>query len=325
MGLFRTADPWQEGIRTSAVVERVVVTATDDSDDHRSAHNQYVHLTFRFTDEHGADTFVERKCKVGIGNIPAPGTGVDVAYMPDKAGESLVFAQRPYRAPDPSIPRGWGAGIFEVPDLGGHRAKAPLARHEVDHQRDLFRRGRRAQAEVLTVTRGAWRKRATSHYTFTLRADGAEVTARAWVPLQCVPQPGDLIEVAIDGDDVALDSDERYDGPPGQALVFTTPPERREQRAGQAEIVTTQPGVAEAMAARAAALGALGAAPAGPPGIPSPAMAGMIDMQLSALKMGRAMMGPGYEAMVRQVLDGARTAGIITDSEHAAKLEQALS
>ncbi|MEA2125641.1 MAG: hypothetical protein QOI80_2423 [Solirubrobacteraceae bacterium] len=323
MGLFRSADPWQEGIRSSAVVERVVVTATDDSDDHGGAHNQYVHLTFRFTDEHGADTLVERKCKVGIGNVPPPGTGVDIAYLPDKASDSLVFAQRPYRAPDPSVPRGWGAGIFELPDLGGHRAKAPLARHEVDQQRELFRRGRRAQAEVLTVTRGAWRKRATSHYTFTLRVDGTEVTAKAWVPRLCVPEPGDLIQVAIDGDEVALDTDERYDGPPGQALVFTTPPERLEQR--QAGIMATQPGVGEAMAARAAALRAAAAAPAGPPAMPGPAMAGMIDMQLSALKLGRGMMGGGYETTVRQVLDGARAAGIITEAEHADKLRQALA
>jgi hypothetical protein len=84
-----------------------------------------------------------------------------------------------------------------------------FARGSLDRQRELFRTGQRAQAEVVNV-----------------------IETRAFVPARCVPQPGDLIQIAVgdNGSDVALNTDERYNGPPGQALVFTTPPELAAQR-----------------------------------------------------------------------------------------------
>ena len=70
-----------------------------------------------------------------------------------------------------------------------------------------------------------WQKRAVHQYTLTLGVEDRQFQAKAWAPISCVPGPGDLIEIAIGRDGrVALDCDERYDGPPGRALVFTTPP-----------------------------------------------------------------------------------------------------
>jgi hypothetical protein len=232
VGLFGK-DPSEPGIRTTATIERVTVTATDNGGEHDTGTKQEVFLTFRFTDEHGTVALQERRMMVGKGAFPPPGSTVDITYQPGRP-RSLDYAHMSVRPPDPDVPRGWSAGIFEVEDLGGHRARSPFARRGIDDQRELFRSGQRAQAEVLGVKRGTWEKRGVHQYTFRLRAGDRELEAKAWTPALCVPKPGDVIEIATNGDRVALDSDERYDGPPGQALVFTTPPGVAEQRSQQA-------------------------------------------------------------------------------------------
>ena len=77
--------------------------------------------------------------------------------------------------------------------------------------------------------------RGVRQHIFVLRVDSTDFEVEAWAPPVCVPRHGDLIKIAVNdtGRDVALDSDERYEGPPGQALVFTTPPEAAARRANE--------------------------------------------------------------------------------------------
>ena len=195
-----------------------------------------VYLTFRFTDEQGVEVLHERRSNLRPDKIPAPGWSVLVAYVAGKP-ETVDYDPRAMRPPDPSVPRGWGAGIFEVEDLGTHGAKSPVAERGLERQRELFRSGRRSQAEIVGVDAPIYRmglrlKRGAAEVTLNLRVDGIDVETKAWVPAACVPEPGDLIQIATGADrsEVALDSDERYDAPPGQALVFTTPPELAAKR-----------------------------------------------------------------------------------------------
>ena len=239
MGLF-AKDPWAaDGVRTVATIERVTVTVIGVGEaraDGRQADNQVVYLALRFSDEQGTVVVHERRSDLRPEKIPAPGWSVLAAYVAGKP-ETVDYDPRAMRPPDPSIPRGWGAGIFEVEDLGTHRAKSPTARGAIDEQRELFRIGLRAQAEVVGVDAPVYRlgqrlKRGAAEVTLKLRVEGSSVETKAWVPAACVPEPGDLIEIAMSADrsEVALDSDERYDGPPGQALVFTASPELAARR-----------------------------------------------------------------------------------------------
>jgi hypothetical protein len=227
-------DPWgAEGVRTVATIERVMVTEVGVGGSAQQAEDdQVVHLAFRFTDEQGEVVVRERRCNLRPEKIPAPGWSALVVYVAGKP-ETVDYDPRAMRPPDPRVPRGWGAGIFEVEDLGTHHAKSPFAKRAIDRQRELFRSGSRAQAKIVGVDAPAYRRglrlqRGAAEVTLRLRVDGGEIETKAWVPAACVPEPGDLIEVAISADrsEVALDSDERYDGPPGQALVFTASPER---------------------------------------------------------------------------------------------------
>ncbi len=220
MAWFRKA-PFEDGIRTTATIERIVVT--DFSHDHSSGvHQPEVYLTFQFTDEHGAVVRHERR--LAVAHVMPPGSRVDVAYLPGDL-DTIDFDRHTIQPPDPAVPRGWGAGIYEVEDLGSHRSGTAQERESIDKQRELFRTGRRAQAEVLGMRDGDWRvgRRNEGQMMFTLQIDGTEVEASACVSYY--PEPGDTIEVAIsvDGTGIAFDTDERYSGGPGQGLVFTTP------------------------------------------------------------------------------------------------------
>jgi hypothetical protein len=224
-------DPWAAGgVRTIATIERVMVSEIAEGSGGGDTGNfakQVVYLTFRFTDEQGAVVLRELRRDFRSDKIPAPGWSILVVYVAGRP-ETLDYDPRAMRPPDPSVPRGWGTGIFEVEDLGTHGSRSPLGNRALDRQRELFRTGRREQAEVVRAEpQGDRLKRSAHDVALTLRAGGQEIAARAWVPSACVPNPGDLIQIAVsdDGSEVALDTDERYDGPPGQALVFTTPPE----------------------------------------------------------------------------------------------------
>jgi hypothetical protein len=303
-------DPWQEGVRASATIERVVATAIDDTDEGGVTKHHEVFLTFQFTDEQGA--VLTQEGKFMVGGVPQPGSIVDVAYIPGKpkAIDYDVFSVQP---PDPSVPRGWGAGIFEVEDLGSRRAHSPFARGDIDRKREVFRTGQRMQAEIVSYSRGLWVKRGVHEYTFVLRANGQEFEAKAWTPASCLPQPGDVIQVAVNGSEVVLDSDERYDGPPGQALVFTTPPEIAAERERRAQLGPVADAAGWQQAAAASPMNPFGGG------------GGMLDMQVSGLKAARDRMGSSYEAAIRLILDQARASGSITDEDYDKRLRDALA
>jgi hypothetical protein len=214
-------DPFKHGVRTTATIERVVVT--DYSHDHSGGRQDpEVYLTFRFTDEQGAAVMHEHR--LAVEHVPAPGSIVDIAYVPGEL-DTIDYDRETIRPPDPGVPRGWSAGIFAVEDLGTHRSGSPDERLGIDKQRELFRTGRRARAEVVSMREGHWQvgRRNEGEMIFDLRIDGTIVEAAACVSYY--PQIGDTIEVAIsdDGTGLAFDTDERYSGGPGQGLVFTTP------------------------------------------------------------------------------------------------------
>jgi hypothetical protein len=297
----------REGIRTTGTIERVVVTERGSGGGGHLERSEetatVVYLSVRFTDQEGVVHTQEVKTTFRSEHIPPPSGEIELGYMPKDPTNLHTYGTGPV---DPSIPRGWGAGIFEVEDLGGHHTKSLFGGHGLDDQRELFRTGQRAQATVVSVTclSPHRERRSTREYSLTLRAGGQEIEARAWAPFRCVPQPGDQIEIAVsaDGSDVALDTDERYDGPPGQALVFTTP----------------APAAGEVSAEDAAQPGAA-SAPAGE----NPAVVRLLA-QLAAMKQARARLRH-YEKTVRALLDGQRGAGIIDDARHDQLLQEALS
>jgi hypothetical protein len=308
----------RDGVMTIGTVERVVVTEkTTGGDD--AAWGGYAgtiaYLWCKFTDKQGVEHTEEIKEQMAPPNIPPPGVEIQIRYLPD---DPTKFETSATSWSTPAGPRGWGAGIFEVEDLGGHHTKAMFANRPLDRQRELFRTGQRAQAEVVSVTcldpkatNAGLRhlKRGAHEYSLALRAGGREIETRAFAPARCVPQPGDLIEIAIsdDGSEVALDTDERYDGPPGQALVFTTPPElaaQRPQEGSLSDRVFGQTNVASA---------------------PSDDMVAVISAQMVRLKQARGRMGKHYEQTVRAQLGGARSAGRIDDATYERLLNEALS
>jgi hypothetical protein len=225
VGLFRR-DPWKEGTRTDATVERVTVTnTTHNAGADGFGGSPVVFLTFRFTGADGQQVMTHER-KLAVGRIPLPGSTVKIAYLPDKLN-TIEFDDDSILPPDPSVPRGWGAGIFEIEDLGTHRSGSAVNIREFEAQRELFRTGQRAQAEVQDAKPGILQRRQAAHYTFTLNVDGQELQTKAWAIPYCAPGPGDMIQIATNADrsQVALDTDERFDAPPGQGLVFTMPPE----------------------------------------------------------------------------------------------------
>jgi hypothetical protein len=211
MRLFRRDEPEPERVRTRATIERVVVTATDEDDDPVP-----VYLTFAFDDEQGRAVVQEQRFMLGSASIPLPGSSVDVAYGPER----IDYNPRSLRPPDPSTPRGWGAGIFEVPDWGTEKSRTPLERRDINAQRELFQTGPRVHAEIVNVLAQPETRRAGRRYTLTLRAAAATLEADIWLPESFVPDEGGRIQIAVRDDDaVALDTDERFDGPPLQAIV----------------------------------------------------------------------------------------------------------
>jgi hypothetical protein len=118
-----------------------------------------------------------------------------------------------------------------------------------------------------------------------LAVDDREVEVTTWTPGAIWPDTGDLIEVALnsDGSRLALDTDERWDGLPGQALVF---------RAGGA--VATEPSAA---------------------GDPDGLLA-TLDQQLATMKLSPLALGKRYERTVRKILDGYRQTGVLDEAAY---------
>jgi hypothetical protein len=224
-------NPWKHGTRTVATIERVSVTATEYGlDDSFDAFTTFV--TFRVPDGSGGSVIVERKIRMV--SPPTPGSSIDVAYLPDKV-EDLVFDLDTLRPPEAATGRGWGAGVFEVDDLGGHHSGEPSP--DLERERELFRSGTPIQATVVSCQRtNDKQRRASQCYALILRVSEEVVLNKdLWAPPGAIPEPGALIQTvaSADGALVALDTDERYDGPPGRMLVFTTPAPTPYETTGQ--------------------------------------------------------------------------------------------
>jgi hypothetical protein len=228
MGFLRNRTG-KNAVQTTGVVERVVVTESDNGTSNRFATGQRTYVTVAFSLEDGTTTMQEQRRMLGYGEIPAPGSRVAVSYRP---GDPSSFEFTQTGPPDAGVPRGWSAGIFDAPDVGSKRARAVFGRRGFKDQEELFRTGRRMTATVIAREYGRRRSRGAHHWTFELEAQGERFEAQACAPSQGAPDVGDLIEIAVasDGTSVALDTDPRYDGPPARALVFRTPPEVAAQR-----------------------------------------------------------------------------------------------
>ena len=322
MGLLGR-DVWKHGTRTTGTIERVAVTNTTNNSSGNST-VQRVFLTFVFEDERGQRVVREEKFWVGPDAIPQPGARVELAYDRSR----IDYDHRTMREPDPDVPRGWGAGIFELEDWGGHKGRALMFKGDVEEQRELFRSptAQRRTAEVTHVKTHIGQRRAMHGYTLSLRIDGEVREVKVWAPWYSVPGEGDFIEVALspDGSGIALDSDERFTGPPGQALVFRRPA-GAPPRPTQAE--RTQ---AEAFELFAPALGQIVQNEQPPPGfegvlldqqLPPGAAGAMLDQQLAGLKAARPLLGDQYEPAVRALLAQSGFSG----EEHDRRLRDALN
>jgi hypothetical protein len=229
MALFGHKDPLKHGQRSSAYIERVAATAKTKtvltSDSAFTVNASESALVLRFAGSDGA-TVVYDHHLWGV-NLPLPGSTVDIGYFPDKL-EDLVIDWLTLVAPRADEPRGWSAGIFAVDPMGSMQSD-PADRATLEAQRELFRSGHRARG---TFTMGGITsanesvRRGTFHWAGSIRIDDIEHHLDLWVPSSSAPEAGDEIEVAVsaDGSHVALDSDERFDAPPGQALVLVHPP-----------------------------------------------------------------------------------------------------
>jgi hypothetical protein len=301
VGLFRSKnekiDPWRDGVSATATIERVHATGAMRQGQ-GGAVDSYVRQTFmvfRFIDPQGSELIVERE--LWVGEIRVPGSTVRVAYLPSDPQGSLDYDRDQVRSPDPAAPRGWGAGFFEIESLGSRCAVAPDP--ALDAERELFRTGRRAQAMVVRHhIHGLGGEQGNLRCTLQLRVDGADIetdvrTFPAWTP-----NAGSSIQVAIaaEGSTVALDTDERYYGPPGRALVYSMPdPYAAPDAADTASQAEMTPAAAE------------------------------LDQQLMAMKRARVQMGKRYEKTIRKILDGQRAAGLIDDGAYQELLRRALS
>jgi hypothetical protein len=275
-------------IRTTATVERVVVTDTQQVSRATMHHwDQDIYVLFSLVDDHGAPVTCYRELLVQPGWIPPPGSRVPVVYEPGRLNETIDFVRNDQaqpatdlrEPPDPTVPRGWSGGVFEVDAMGGG-GKFPLSGFGIEADRELFRTGRQVVAKVIAITHAnKWVGAANSDaqaQTLTLEVEGRQIEKTAWVPQSCYPKIGSYITVALnaDGSELALDTDERWDGSAGRLLIFA-PPDPYIQP-------TLPPG--------------MGPIRGSEPVLP-------LEQRLANLKDQRLTMGDGYEPAVRQLLD----------------------
>jgi hypothetical protein len=214
------------GVRGTATIERVAPARVDDNRGRRK-----VFVVLRFVDTTGVETVCERE--LWKYSVPMPGDSYGAACLAGELETSLDYHAEGWRRLDPDVPRGWGAGVFQLEPLGSH--VPPLGDPERNDERELFRTGRRTEAEVIHRDDAGGFAARSFHYPFTLtlRVDGREhkVEVRA-DENYFVPDVGDRIQVAVSSDrsTLALDTDERYYGPPCRVLVWATPPEVAQKR-----------------------------------------------------------------------------------------------
>jgi hypothetical protein len=310
------------GVRASATIERIVITNRWVSREGFGAGHDagYIHpivaVTFDVTAAGGPGLICERRLEFPGAHIPVPGTKVPVSYAPGLAsttidvvrGEGRQPATDLWEPPDPSVPRGWSGGIFEVEALGSEGA-FPLSGHGIEADRELFRTGARATARVVAFVNNGKTEQTADVCVVKLAVDDRETEVTVWIPASTWPAVGDLIEVAMnsDGSKLALDTDERWDGPPGRALVFKTPPAVD----GKPPQPDDPPATADAGPALAA----------DDPG----GLLATLDDQLATMKMSRPAMGKHYEKTIRKILDGYKRVGVIDEAGYQERLERALS
>ncbi len=224
---FFGGDPWKTGVQATAAIERVCVTRWDHDSHHNDRSSQEVFLAFAFVDQDGQTVLQERKWFMV--DIPPPGTLVDIAYFAGKV-DKVDYDQRSFRPPDPSVPRGWGAGVYEVPDVGTRRPETHDSSLATD--RELFRSGRPVEAQVIGVEHDEMDRHGAYGHVLTLEAEGRQFITTVRMPLACAPPEGAGIKMVVGAvGAVALDTDERFYGPPGRALVFSQPPDGYQPRA----------------------------------------------------------------------------------------------
>ena len=154
--------------------------------------------------------------RVATAAVPVPGQRL---LGLDDAGD-------PRTAPgDGHAPRGWGAGQFDVRrDPRTRERWTPAATRRLEQERALFRAGPVETARVLAVEPDGVVADAMLRTVLRLAVGDAEVTATRYLPGGGLPPVGaTLLVVRGPGGAVALDSDERFDGPPGRALVWLPP------------------------------------------------------------------------------------------------------
>jgi hypothetical protein len=303
------------GVRGSATIERVVITDRWASreglrarDGSGSIH-PIVALTFKVAGADGPEVICERGLEFPTAHIPPPGTTVPVTYALGLAsttidvarGEGGVPATDLWEPPDPSVPRGWSGGVYEVAALGSE-GRFPLSGHGIEADRELFRTGRRTTARIAASANTGQSEQTAWERVMKLEVDGREVEVTTWTPGAIWPDAGDLIEVAVndDGSKLALDTDERWDGLPGRALVFRT----------GGTVATEASTPASAMATTAED--------------PDDLLA-TLDQQLATMKLSQAAMGKRYESTVRKILDGYRRTGVLDEAGYEERLRRALS
>jgi Short C-terminal domain len=230
MGIFnrhKTADLWANGTRTTGTVEQVHVTGVEHETGAQT-HSHEAIVVLRFADAAGAEVFVQRT--VWVAYPPAPGSGVDIAYLPDDLEKTADYDHDHVRPPDLSSPRGWSAGVFEVPAAGPY---PPVNRDsDLNGERRLFQAGPQREAVVTHRSFGMLLERhGNVKCKLRLGVDGTEYEKEFWVDPQLAPDEDDHVQIVVSTDgQVALDTDERYYGPPGRCVVWSVPPEVQEMR-----------------------------------------------------------------------------------------------
>ena len=205
-GPLRKGSMGADGVRTVATIERVTVTVIGVGEaraDGRQADNQVVYLALRFSDKQGTVVVHERRSDLRPEKIPAPGWSV--CRLRGRQARDCRLRPTGHEAAGPECPT--RVGCRHLRGRGPRYASGEVTDRQARHRRaarSFFDRparegrGRRLDAPVYRL--GQRLKRGAAEVTLKLRVEGSSVETKAWVPAACVPEPGDLIEIAMSAD-----------------------------------------------------------------------------------------------------------------------------
>jgi hypothetical protein len=191
------------GVRARATVERIAITNRWVSREGFRTGPGYTHpivaVTFNVTAAAGAGSICERRLEFPAAHIPAPGTRVPVVHAPGLASTTIDVVRKEgglpatdlWEPPDPSVPRGWSGGVFEVEALGSE-GEFPLTGHGIEADRKLFRDGRRATARIVAVVNNGKTEQTAQVAVIKLAVDDREVEVTVSTPMAIWPEAGDL-------------------------------------------------------------------------------------------------------------------------------------